>query len=77
MASMNRYLREIERTVERHTSDYAIGFTNGGHVRVTVRRGDRSRFVITAASPGDTHGLKNFEGDLRRAIAALKGEQHA
>ena len=69
-------VRELTDTLEREgVDDFEIELTGKGHVRVTIREGDASRFVIVPASPGDKHrGTKNFIRAVRKARATLRGE---
>lgn len=44
------------------------------HYRITVLHGNRSRFVVTSATPSDHRAQRNIIADVRRTIRQLKQE---
>jgi hypothetical protein len=68
---MNKHLRAIEEIVERHVSNYSIQTTSGGHVRIILRRGARSRFVIAPATPGCRYTYRTLARNIAHAAAYL------
>lgn len=67
--------REIEKIVSRHADDYEIDKNRTGHIKVTVRFGKHLRRISTGGSPSCPHALNQFERDVKRAMAELKGEK--
>lgn len=65
--------REIERIIERFTSNYSISRTAKSHFKVELRRGDQSVTIFHSGTPSDPRANKNFKAQVRRAWIGIGG----
>lgn len=70
---MDRSVRKsLDGIVAEHGATYDVVRTHGGHVRVTLKRGGISRFVVSSMRHGNARAAKNFLGDVRRTLTQME-----
>lgn len=72
-----KHALDLERIIERTTSDYSIRQTRGGHISVEIRRAGRKAYVPVSSTPSDHRALRNFAVAVRRAHRRLIAEAAA
>lgn len=63
---MNRRHRDLLRSAKAVCACAVVEQTSGGHYRVRLIGPTGTRTLVTARTPSDRRGEKNFAADLRR-----------
>lgn len=72
-----RKAKRLTDVIEQFTSNYSLELTGKVHVKVTIRDGAHSKFIITSGSPSDRRSILNFRANVRRAVEELKAMRNA
>ena len=67
--------REIRKMLAPIWDDFEIEVTRGGHVRIVLKLGQDSTFVVCPATPSDRRERQNTLSQVRRSIRTLKEKQ--
>jgi hypothetical protein len=51
--------------------DHKWEYTSGNHIKLIIRKGDRSRFVFVSKTPGDHRVALNLLKQVRKAIQRI------
>ena len=76
-ANSKKWPRDVNAALDRIWSDWSVGLTSCGHLKVTLRHKGRQRVIFTSGTPSDKRVMRNFETKVRRAIRELKEEATA
>jgi hypothetical protein len=69
----SEWMKTVTDAVEEFCSNYRVDVTGHKHLRVTLFRGDRSRFVIAPGTTSDSKRAgRNFRADVARVWKELK-----
>lgn len=63
-----KHFKEVARIVEEFTKDHSISLSNGDHIKVILRRGQRFKTVFASQTPSDHRSMKNFRSKVRIAF---------
>jgi hypothetical protein len=63
--------RAIVQVVKPICPDHEILQTNGNHIKVVLRRGSLTRFVICANTASDIRSLNNFAAQVKKELRLL------
>jgi len=69
--SASTWRRTLQEMVRQFTSDFDIGHTGKGHLRVTIRGPHGEAVVHCGSTLKDRHSILNVRSDLRRKAAEI------
>jgi hypothetical protein len=71
MATIKKHFKELVDMVAEFTPDHSIDLTNGGHVRIVLRRRGQSRTVFAPQTPSDHRSMLNVRTKVRHAFQQM------